>query len=57
MERTIEQQLAAGDRALSWTVGVSVEPLLNARKSTVVLEPPKGPLKRGDVVLYRRPAG
>ena len=57
MERTIEQQLAAGDRALSWTVGVSMEPLLHARKSTVVLEPPNGPLKRGAGVLYRRPAG
>ena len=51
--RTIEEELALTGRALSWTVGVSMEPLLHHRRSTVVIEPPHGPLKRGDVALYR----
>lgn len=55
--RTIEEELAVSGRALSWTEGVSMEPLLHTRRSTVVLEPVKKPLKRYDVVLFRRPAG
>ena len=51
--RTIEEELALTGRALSWTVGVSMEPLLHHRRSTVVIETPHGPLKRGDVALYR----
>ena len=51
--RTIEEELALTGRALSWTVGVSMEPLLHHRRSTVVIESPHGPLKRGDVALYR----
>ena len=46
--RTIEEELALTGRALSWTVGVSMEPLLHHRRSTVVIETPHGPLKRGD---------
>ena len=51
--RTIEEELALTGRALSWTVGVSMEPLRHHRRSTVVIEPPHGPLKQGDVALYR----
>ena len=55
--KTIEEGLAGHQRILVHTVGVSMEPLLHDHKSTVVLEKLKGPLKRGDVVLYRRPTG
>lgn len=51
--RTIEEELAASGRALSYTVGISMEPLLHNRRSTVVLEKPQGPLRPGDVALYR----
>lgn len=51
--RTIEEELAASGRALSYTVGISMEPLLHNRRSTVVLEKQKGLLRPGDVALYR----
>ena len=42
--RTIEEELAVSGRALSYTVGVSMEPLLHNRRSTVVIERPRGAL-------------
>lgn len=39
------------------TVGDSMEPLLHNRKSTVVIETKKTPLKKYDVALYHRPTG
>ena len=54
---TIEKGLAEQERILMHTVGVSMEPLLHNRKSTVVLEKPKAPLQQGDVVLYHDPEG
>ena len=39
------------------TVGVSMEPMLHNRKSTVVLAAKRGPVKEQDVVLYCRPTG
>ena len=57
MRRTIEEQLALCGRGFFQTVGDSMEPLLHNRRSTVVIEQMEEPIKRGDVVLYRRPAG
>lgn len=54
---TIEQSINQHERVLTHTVGVSMEPLLHDRKSTVVLEKCNMPLKRYDVVLYHRPTG
>ena len=51
--RTIEEELAVSGRALSYTVGVSMEPLLHNRRSTVVIERLRGRLRPGDVALYR----
>ena len=55
--RTIEEELAVSGRALSYTVGVSMEPLLHNRRSTVVIERPHGALKPGDVALYKNAQG
>lgn len=53
--RTIEEELARSGRAVSYTVGTSMEPMLHERRSTVVIEPACHPLRRGDVALFRRP--
>lgn len=55
MRRTIEQELALNGRVFIQTVGISMEPMLHNRKSTVVVGAKKGPLKKNDVVLFRRP--
>lgn len=57
MQRTIEQELILNGHSFFQTVGDSMEPLLHNRRSTVVIEKRKNPLKRYDVVLYRRPTG
>lgn len=54
--RTIEEDLAVSGHSFFQTVGDSMEPLLHNRKSTVVIEAKKAPLKRNDVALYRRPS-
>lgn len=56
-QRTIEQELAVNGRSFFQTVGDSMEPLLHNRKSTVVIEAKKAPLKKYDVALYHRPTG
>lgn len=56
IHRTIEQELAQNGRAVIQTVGVSMEPLLHNRKSTVALIAKQGRLQKQDVALYRRPA-
>ncbi|MDO5392449.1 MAG: hypothetical protein Q4F24_15345 [Eubacteriales bacterium] len=53
---TIEQELKDTGRCLIQTVGVSMEPLLHNRYSSVVLEEIKQPLKLYDVVLFQRPS-
>lgn len=55
--QTIEQELALHGHTVVQTVGVSMEPLLHGRKSSVVLAAKQGPLQVRDVVLYRRPTG
>lgn len=57
MAQRIEEVLAQRGRGFFQTAGDSMEPLLHNRKSTVVLTAARGPLKRYDVALYRRPAG
>ena len=57
IHRTIEQELAQNGRAVIQTVGVSMEPLLHNRKSTVALIAKQGRLQKQDVALYRRPNG
>lgn len=54
---TIEQELEERGRALIQTVGVSMEPLLHNRKSTVVIQRAPEKLKKYDVVFYKRPNG
>ena len=54
-KRTIEKELELNGRCVIQTVGVSMEPLLHNRKSTVVIEKVEFPLKKYDVVLFRRP--
>lgn len=57
MQQTIERELEERGYGLFQTVGDSMEPLLHSRRSTVMIERAKGPLKRYDVALYRRPTG
>ena len=56
-KRTLEKELELNGRCVIQTVGVSMEPLLHNRKSTVVIEKAKFPLKKYDVVLFHRPTG
>lgn len=57
MPQTIEQVLAEQGHGFFQTVGDSMEPLLHNRKSTVVVEAARQPLRRLDVALYHRPGG
>lgn len=54
---TIEEVLKAQGRILLQTTGISMEPLLHDRKSTVVIEQAAGELKKYDVALFSRPSG
>ncbi|MDD3409197.1 MAG: S24/S26 family peptidase [Eubacteriales bacterium] len=54
---SIERELNERGRCMIQTVGVSMEPLLHNRYTTVVLERVQRPLRRGDVVLFRRADG
>lgn len=54
---TIEHELEKEGVHLSTTVGDSMYPLLRNRKDIIVIEKPKGQLKRYDVPLYKRPDG
>ena len=57
MQRTIEEELARNGHSFFQTVGDSMEPLLHNRKSTVIIQAKKAPLKKYDVALYHRPTG
>lgn len=54
MNTTVERELEAKGRTVIQTTGVSMEPLLHHRKSSVVLIKPDRVLKKNDVVLFRR---
>lgn len=51
---TIEQVLEREGEIPYMTVGVSMEPMLHTRKNIVIIEKVGGPLKKYDVVLYKR---
>jgi hypothetical protein len=56
-ERSIAEKPAALEKDgvfISTTVGISMYPLLKNRRDNVVLEKPKGRLKKYDVPLYKR---
>lgn len=54
---TIERELAERGKCIIQTVGISMEPILHNRDTTVLLEKARAPLRRGDVVLFRRDQG
>ena len=56
-ERTFEELLAKDGRIVYTTRGASMRPMLTQSKSVVVIERPKGPLKKYDVALYTRRDG
>ena len=56
-DRPLERELLAGRPVVPPTRGESMQPLLYEGKTLAVLQPVSGPLKKGDVVLYKRPDG
>lgn len=55
-KRTIEEELERQDYILLQTTGISMEPLLHNRRSSVVIQKAPPTLKKYDVVLFRRAA-
>ncbi len=51
------EELCAGRAVASQTYGDSMQPLLYQGKTTVLVVPVVGRLKRNDLPLYRRPTG
>lgn len=49
--------LAAGGQVPLVVTGQSMEPLLKEQRDTVWLAAPDRPLRRGDIVFFRRPGG
>lgn len=54
---TIAEELATHGSCASTTRGPSMRPLLKTGRDVVVIEVPKGDLRRFDVALYRYPSG
>lgn len=54
-KRTIEEELERQDFILLQTTGISMEPLLHNRKSSVVIRKAPPVLRKYDVVLFKRP--
>ena len=54
---TIEEALKSGKTITRFTVGPSMQPLLYARDTLVVIRPVDGDLGRGELPLYKRPNG
>ena len=53
----MEEALSRGDTVVFAPSGTSMQPLLTAGRDRVVLSAVNDPLRRGDVVLYRRESG
>lgn len=51
---TFEEILARDGRLVYKAVGTSMEPMLRQNRDVVVIEPPRGRLRRGEAALYRR---
>ncbi len=54
---TIAEELERHGSCASTTSGTSMRPLLKTGRDVVVIEVPKGELRRFDVALYRYPSG
>ncbi len=54
---TFEEELARKGRLIYTNVGDSMLPLLRQHRDLLIVEPPKGRLRRYDVPLYRRDSG
>lgn len=55
--KSLQEVLEETGAAVIQTVGISMEPLLHARESTVLLRKKDSPCRKNDVVLYIRPDG
>lgn len=53
----VEQMLAQHGKYIASPQGISMRPMLRQGRDTVLLVPPERELRRGDVILYRRPSG
>lgn len=53
----VPRQLQETGRCMIQTSGISMEPMLHDHSSSVILEVPKSPLKKMDVVLFQRHDG
>ena len=53
----VEQVMAQHGKYIASPHGISMRPMLRQGRDTVLLVPPVHPLRRGDVILYRRPSG
>lgn len=51
--KTVEETLETEGVFVSTTSGFSMYPMLRDRQDTVVIVPPKGRLRKGDVALYK----
>ena len=52
-----EEELAKSGRLVYTNVGVSMRPLIKQDRDLLIIEKPKGRLKKYDVPLYKRPNG
>lgn len=57
MSATFEDVLARTGRLVYTGTGASMLPMLRPRRDLLIIEPPRGPLRRYDVPLYRRATG
>ena len=53
----IEEQINQDGYVLMLSVGDSMQPMLHQRREQLLIEKIKNPLKKGDVVLYKRSSG
>lgn len=57
MESPLAKEIISGRPVVTMTSGDSMEPLLYHRSTRVVIWKAEGPLKKGDLPVYRRPSG
>ena len=53
----LEREILSGNPVVTMTSGDSMEPLLFDHDTRVVIRRADGPLKKGDLPVYRRPSG
>ena len=54
IDTTVEEDLINNGETVIQTTGISMEPMLHNRKSTVILKKADGQIKKYDVVLFKR---